>query len=256
MKLNMTFEAAVHEESGFGFKPVGSTHADPTSGLGVLHDLVEHWPGTDDRFAVTGECMAFGAIYLLRWLTGDSKRDEDDDFGKWCSNDMAEVLHHHYSQDMPLPPAPALNESDLFVEQIRESLSSFAEETRAEYLDRFIWSEKEIPHNTDQQIGRMADWITYGYVKANKRFFHCPCTASLAYLMRQMMDYIDNCLVFINETEGHLMKVWIDTVHISGKVVICTPWYGSPASDEWEESSSNMPGCFRNSNAIAYTKEF
>src|SRR5687768_11443869 len=57
------------ERSGTGWRPEHQPDFDPMQGMGVAHDLLEHFP--DDDAGVERELQAFRSILLIRVEHGD-----------------------------------------------------------------------------------------------------------------------------------------------------------------------------------------
>jgi hypothetical protein len=64
MKTLFKFTCAEHQEyGGLGWRIANMPAFDPLGGMGVAHDILEHWPNDD---STTGELMALGASMVVR----------------------------------------------------------------------------------------------------------------------------------------------------------------------------------------------
>lgn len=67
--MKTTFTYAEHKEYGhWGWLDKSKPHFEPITGIGVIHDVVEHFPGGDG--GIEDELQAFGAMWLIRGQNG------------------------------------------------------------------------------------------------------------------------------------------------------------------------------------------
>lgn len=103
MPITREFVYKEWEDVGtMGLAPSWFEGADPTTGQGVAHDMLEHFKSSSG--IVEGECEALGAFVLLRlengWV-GTNRTTVDK--GYVLYQDFSSVLHSILDNDLPLP---------------------------------------------------------------------------------------------------------------------------------------------------------
>lgn len=102
-----TLTCAEHKDYGFmGWRPNWIPHFDPSSGLGVAHDVLEH--ARRDPGTIESEFQAFGAIV---WLRGESgwfyeHRPHASDIAWQMASDFMQQAEYLDGEGRKLHPAP------------------------------------------------------------------------------------------------------------------------------------------------------
>lgn len=89
-----------HETGSDGLKPSWFDNANPTSGQGVAHDMLEHFANQSDPIA--GELQAIGAVMALRWENGEVSGSDVTAMAYSISQCLTDLCWQNLSE-----PAPA-----------------------------------------------------------------------------------------------------------------------------------------------------
>jgi hypothetical protein len=172
MAINRSFIYARADEDNFvGFKPAWFDNADPTTGRGVAHDMLEHFLA--QKGPAEGELAAFGAFVAIRLeqgsLTGNPRTPEDV-----LAADIASVLKDILDLDLPVPaPKTSRPLDDVYVsadELINEAL------TRAFTMSRNEWAACGTEPSSYEHLltasmrSTYQAWMRDGYRRALKRY--------------------------------------------------------------------------------------
>lgn len=167
--MTRTFEFICehHEDFGFnGWRLRTQPNYDPIGGMGVAHDILEHFPGSTESPA--DEFQALGCSYWLRGEGGYDERGGDfaysnpaSDFGMIFSN----ICHKGHRLSSP-PTVPADSERDQAMTEIRQL-------ARINLMAETEW-QREQDEIDEQQIDRFLDdaigWMKVGYRRAVRRY--------------------------------------------------------------------------------------
>lgn len=179
------FVAAVHEEySTLGFIPSWYPNGDPLGGMGVAHDILEHFPG--DKGDAEGEFQALGAALFIRGESGYFQRN-----GNVCSTeehlsaDIPEILANHVYRDGRSSFRPCVKTTDKnLLETCRRIVELGTEE---------IEKEQEVFPSPSQQE-HIAHIIASGYKRAAKRYRQHDSGAIAFRLFKEIEEQADRAL--------------------------------------------------------------
>jgi len=181
------FEFAEYEEYGFnGWKPMWMQGADPITGQGIPHDILEHHPGM--QLGAEAEFHALGASWWIRgengYFTGRYRPPEENYASDFIEilrriSDGEETLHH------PGPTRP-----------IRESMWGHVDRSLNKIVSRGIEmanSEFEdyplvLPHDAHERI---LGWMRKGYRYAIRRYNHVTDGYSLCRLFERTVEVVE-----------------------------------------------------------------
>jgi len=161
-----TYEFTVkeHEEfGGLGFAPSWYPNGDPLGGMGVAHDILEHFPNDDG--GAEGEFMALGCSYRLRGETGYMQRNGNVNRPEvHLASDFEMIFQaieemNGHTRIKPCPHTVDLDD---------EVIDAFREIVR---LAKKNFRDNEWPNPIDPRDEKsIVAWMAYGYHKAGVRY--------------------------------------------------------------------------------------
>lgn len=161
-----TFTCEEHCEFGSnGWKIEGVQNADPLSGMGVAHDILEHYPGAGADMSVDGELMALGASFYVREYTKNMHS-----LGANAAADLPDIMRNVWDGYMRLGD-PGRTVPIKAEYEIDNALEAFRKEAEC---DVDIYSN----FNNEQAL-RIRGWMRKGYRLAAKRWKNCGSMRSL-----------------------------------------------------------------------------
>ena len=198
MPITREFLHKEWEETGtLGLAPNWFKGADPTSGRGVAHDMLEHFlvsPGI-----VAGECEALGAFMLLRLENGwlESNRGGMADGVTSLSNDFISVIHDILDNEHPLPSAaeaaPLEDSSEIRLQAALDMAFSNVDKVVDNYLEAED-NRAEAKQNLHACKTDFGNWVRKGYRKAQDRY-RKNCTYEVGiYLFGEIEKKVDELL--------------------------------------------------------------
>jgi len=193
-----TFEVAEHEEfGGLGFRPKWYPQGDPLGGMGVAHDILEHFPKDDG--SAEGEYMALGASLFIRGQGGYPMNGTSE---QNIASDLPTVWGvQSYVRDCALSKDPDL------MERAREAVGHFRKE--GTYMDR-----DQRP--SEESYERIARWIAKGYQRARKRYAKQGASRITWDLFKPIEDAAEKALKYADE--GMILTVCVDFKNVKVRV--------------------------------------
>lgn len=214
----MLFVIERHEEHGnIGLRPKCMPHADPFTGFGVIHDLIEHQRNDDG--STEAELMAFGAMLLVRedsgYHMGPRAWSAEYDIGGGGFRDEWDYhLHRHNRHPDDLREPPRVTNRDALERTyrvVRACARSLRNETR--------WDDNRVLPSTAWWI-KAAKWMAHGYQKAKRRYRHMQAY-DLGCLFRKGEHVIDKFIEHHECYEGAEVEITLNIRkgHISIKML-------------------------------------
>mgnify|MGYP001599717771 CR=1 FL=1 len=202
-----TFEVAEHEEfRTLGFKPSWYPKGDPLGGIGVAHDILEHFPKDDG--SAEGEYMALGASL---WIRGHAGYYQNGTAAENIASDLPMV----WGIQSHVKPCGLSRDSE-GIEQAREAVKHWAREFK--YMEG-----SKLPSHEERE--RVARWIAKGYKRAQTRYRGIP-SYKLAYdVFKPIEDAAEKALKYAEA--GMVLTVCVDVSHCKVRVSCDYPNEGS-----------------------------
>lgn len=172
MAIVRDFTYACAEDDNFkGFKPKWFDNADPTTGRGVAHDMIEHFFG--QKGPVEGELSAFGAFVAIRLEQGCLEFGTRTEV-QVLASDIMSVLQDMLEDDLPVPAhrvsRPLDNVYEWADSTIDAALTLAFANVRAEWEARGV-AESTYSHLLTPALrGTYQAWMRDGYRRALKRY--------------------------------------------------------------------------------------
>ena len=195
MAITRDFKYCEWEAAGtMGMLPTWFDGADPTSGRGVAHDMLEHFKAPSTP--VEGEAMAIGSFLLLRIETGaiDSSRSSLPPL----AGDLEAVLTDIVTEGHVLPRDRASRPLDDYPESVVQeavlNVYGRLEEIVAERIDE---GPEEVQRWIDVLAATrsaMVSWIRKGYRKAVRRFKDADTHTVGVYLFKKVETLVDKLI--------------------------------------------------------------
>ena len=195
MHRNFTFSYNENRDF-FGLKADWMPNADPISGLGCAHDMLEHFP--TQTSALEGECEAIGAMLHLRlendWMGGRGRRRSEH----WevIAAELSACLMDavHYELDLPkrlrsMPLAPQAEAS------VQGGVMDAFRMARSEVGDFAAGQAILATPGLDEAL---AGWVRRGYRRAVRRFAQVNTYSVSDYLFPKVEKTLDMLM------QGHL----------------------------------------------------
>ena len=263
MNIVRFFELGIHEEHGdWGFKPMGENNADPLGGMGVAHDLTEHFHSSD--FGCHDELMAFGAIYLLRWRDHTEPRrrkivGRPESFGNFVSDELWEVLEHHVEKKLALPDPPKFRypSGDWEWDKAKEDFGS-VKQAVLDYgmFDRGADHWESSWRKYKRAASKIEGWLVQGMRRAKRRYANCVDLYSLhESVFVPVQEWADSILKIVGPDSDHGIRVFLriefDIRRLTWKGVAYKDWGYEEAEDgagwyETEYTHKQRPWTKRN----------
>lgn len=174
-----------------GLVPTWFDGANPTTGLGVAHDMLEHFKS--DPGPTEGECQALGSFLLIRAEPAHFNRNNSR---SPLAGDLLGILYDIVEQSRQMPKSRKTRPLDEFSEKLLQSglREAFAdiegmleeiedEEERSETRTRMLSSREDI-----------ASWIRVGYRKALRRYSNCDTYSVGRDLFKKIEKLVDELL--------------------------------------------------------------
>lgn len=194
-----TFNVKEHREYGsLGFAPSWYPSGDPLGGMAVAHDILEHFPKDDG--SAEGEFMALGASL---WIRGEAGYYSNGTPEENVASDFPLIFDVvNYQSNCPSFRTPPRHRADEHVEELADNVLQKA--------SKLLREEREISiHQTDRD--KIARWLTYGYVKAYRRYKaidrHFSPYEVCYSLFKPIQDKADNLLKVASEGMQLQVKV-------------------------------------------------
>lgn len=181
-------------EYGLGLRPVGVPHADALRGMGVAHDILEHFPG--DNGGIECELMALGACVLIRieegyWQNSSSKPAEI------LSGDIPGLLSHHFYEEFNIRSSGCTKKltNDWAEAIIQETIQIGLKHSKEEFAGDFI-------ENNSLTANNFVGWMRRGYRKASRRWQYIEgyhLCSTFQEIERQIDKVLDKEQLFENQ---------------------------------------------------------
>lgn len=201
------FTVKEHEEYGsMGFAPSWYPNGDPLGGMGVAHDILEHFP--HDKGDAEGEYMATGAGLWIRGDTGYFTRNGNVNRAEvHLASEVLQTWDYLTRRDGRSTLRPcglARNRNPELMEQCREIVRLAIQETEERGgINPLNWENREL----------IARWIARGYMRAGKRYRKTPAYQVAYDLFGVIEERADTLL-------KHAEEGMVLTVRLSGQ----HPW--------------------------------
>lgn len=173
--MKVKFICEKHEETGEkGWRKADEPGFDPLGGMGVAHDVLEHFADSTDSPA--DEFQALGASFFVRREHYYHYKYPYASFGRTvcpgenvASGDLVEIANHIIHERMPLaePPATRKTESDA-----EPWIANFIKEATASLPVNMGMEDGEPDELAELKeiIRKAAGWLRIGYRRAARRF--------------------------------------------------------------------------------------
>lgn len=170
-----------HKEHDYeGWRLESQPGFDPVGGLGVAHDILEHFPGGDSSPA--DEFMALGAALIIRGDQGywHQRTPFNPHPHKHVASDFPEILSHVVWGDMDLADPgrtkPVEDYDYLIIDTIKEARrllnSEYEEDERARYVKLLWpalgWMRRGMRKAMARYRGQRMDWALYTFIGIEK----------------------------------------------------------------------------------------
>lgn len=193
------------EERGyFGWRQAGQSGFDPVPGLGVAHDLLEHFPGGTDSMA--DEFQAFGAAMFVRYDGCYTGWSHNHSFAHHMS-DLEDVLKPAIQSGYRLEPPPPTRPLEEHHERELERYVVNARKGAANACE--IWGP--LPDDDIEQIVTdSVGWIRTGYRRARRRYqrYYASHVARTFEAIIEKVDKFDNTSRWGALFEGMRIQVY------------------------------------------------
>jgi len=199
------FTAAMHQDHGtLGWVMDTMPHFDPTTGMGVAHDCMEH---LTRRAGFEGEMEAFGVALYIRHQGGywqqQLTRNASKGAGTWAYNtsyEIAEFLARDTALNVEKAPRTALLDDEDAEEQIAmmqlRALNDFYSDVAECY------GLEDTPREVIVEcLERAAVWVRRGWLNAERKYGAFPY--DLCYMFKQIEEEVDA----LNIIEGDTLTV-------------------------------------------------
>jgi hypothetical protein len=187
-----------HEEYGYlGIvcKDLKRDYFDPTVGVGIAHDIIEH-PVRPHENGYVDELMACGAFLAGRGIN------------KGILGDVSNMVHHSLIEEYGTfeiePSNNYLTDKDLMARIESEVIKGLIEAVN-EYEDK-TEQYTELPERYKFDVKSIVGWICKGYQLFKKRFHRIDYEVS-TYLFDQIVEQCDNWLK--SAEEGDSAKLYV-----------------------------------------------
>lgn len=170
MPINREFIYEEHQDSGFwGLTPAWMQIADPSTGQGCAHDMLEHFPSVGNPFE--DELLAIGALYVLRYEAGRVNRTP----AEYIAAILQEVLGYMLRRgDVPLPrKTRALNREDLPESEMQDAVELAFDMLSRTWKEHLQGDDADEPRSLDDVQAvkqRVTEWLLRGYARAYRRY--------------------------------------------------------------------------------------
>lgn len=199
------FTVKEHEEYGtLGFAPQWYPNGYPLSGMGVAHDILEHFP--NDEGEAEGEFMALGASYRIRGETGYFQRNGNvNSPARHLSSDFPMIFDVTEQQrgSTRIKPCPRKARVEPEVLEVFKEIMAYAKEELVEQ------EREDVLHEEDEQ--HIINWMALGYVKAGQRYSWKKCRFDFHSLAHQLFQSIE-------EQANRLLKCAEEGMELTVKV--------------------------------------
>lgn len=211
MSIVKRFVAEIHEEFGtLGLRPLDMPHADPLDGMGIAHDVLEHFAGDDGGPAA--EFMALGASLWVRdhgryFMEIGRNPDAAENIAADFPDIMGHVWYEGMSLDLPVAGRRRIDDpwAELLIfDAIKAGMRNVAEQDQS-----FKPEEREA----------IRRYMRIGYRKAKRRFQHYR--GDLVDLFRRIEGAAGEALHMASEGDEIEVKVCL-----SRNRVTVTEYYG------------------------------
>jgi hypothetical protein len=202
--LTMRFVLAHDPERfGTGWRPAHQPDFDPTGGMGVAHDVLEHFPGDDG--SLKDELQAFGAILLIRVEHGDLDP-------KSLAVEFPDLMSKLFHGDTWLEAAPRTrllsDDLEMFMAraliEARKQVAEFLYDDDLTYEDKIDWFNEQVPH--------IMGWMRVGYRRARRRYRNAYSYHDLPALFGEIARMADQELKECDGRLGTELTIRVSTV--------------------------------------------
>lgn len=200
------FVCEIHEEFGAkGWRMENETDADPATGRGVAHDILEHSHSKAADFGVVGELVALGTILWLRGETGELDNSHHD-FSTNMGVEFRDIFEHHINEDYPFPEPPKTRRLNRDTEQEIQQIIEYA---RKDILNECVeWS----PDRVNSLLAMSIGYLRIGYRAALRRYqYRGLDNYTMAYLFKDIQRCAD---LKLNHAQiGDVMHIKVNLKH-------------------------------------------
>lgn len=173
MPIVRDFIYDLDDDSGYeGLRPTWFANANPTSGVGLAHDVLEHFLSQEGP--ISGELEATGAALALRWEQGWASRHtaltEDDAMANAVFQIICDIVRDGYA-------LPALKRSRRMPEGCRwaddvilTAVDRAVELVKREFADDEANTQAAAQCVTPAMQETLVSWLRSGYRKTLKRY--------------------------------------------------------------------------------------
>jgi hypothetical protein len=222
----------IHEYSdkygSWGWRPAWMPNFDPLQGMGIAHDILEHFPGDDG--SVEGELMAHGAMLFVR---GEGYFNQDrfnyqSDALETIAGDVPDLLYDELfwaGRTLGTPPRHIVEEED------EERLRTITHHAMSEARMSIGWRAGD--HKDDltaflnkEMDERVLGWLRRGFVRAQHRYRRIS-KDSVLHVFKVIEQAADEYLRRMREMECRLatmMTVNVSLRRAQATVVATYPW--------------------------------
>lgn len=200
-----------------GWQPAWLKDGDPTTGIGVAHDVLEHLPG--DTGGAEAECRAIGAAYYVRGESGYFHSlmhyfpNPIWHLSRFVAETLVSINEGEQTQTLLPPSKPSPPLADRNVERAFDMIAAggVVEANKAITYDR----ESDEPSFGSSDANIILAHLRTGYRSARRRYRHLGCdfmldifkeiTRQTASLLLEWQEYPGARLVVgVNLTNGKL----------------------------------------------------
>ena len=223
------FAFAEHEEHGTkGWKPDWIPGGEPLTGIGVAHDVMEHW--TNQSGSWNDELVALGAALFVRgdggWFAANGRSKHNDRWSVNTCSDIVEGMRKHVWQDEPwvslLSGRAGSHRLDEWNEsEIEHCLNRVRQDFREEVGEDFNRAQWMV---SDLYMQQMARLMRVGYRKAERRYRNAYAAA---HVFSQIAEKSDKLLEHADDFETLEVRLNARTLDYSVRRVY-------PEADSWD----------------------
>lgn len=191
-----------------GLKPTWFENADPTTGRGAAHDMLEHF--LSQKGPVEGELAAFGAFLAIRLEQGGLNTGERTEV-QVLASDISSVLADILDLELPLPAIKGSRALDDVYEwadsTIDAALTLAFVEARSEWASQGTEPSSYEHLLTPVMRATYQAWMRNGYRRALRRYEGVDLYGLGNRFFKQVQKTLDELLRCDNLSEGDEIRV-------------------------------------------------
>lgn len=218
------FEYREDEEFGsMGWIPKAYPMFNAATGFGLVHDVLEHFPGDDPD--LVGEMKAFGSMINIRWMggwqqyKGYSRYTPEQNMASDIRVFLRDINHGNDDRTFYAPPRTYKIKDDAVEELIDGALREGVKMYKAEleYEDEEFMSERAL----NAIVEKMRGWMRIGYRQSVRRFHHAS-QLDLADLFSRIEQEVTH---LPSGDYGDVLSISVSPKNLDYRVRISTPRY-------------------------------